>query len=35
MAYEKFVERSAPDDKDLPAARAYVEKHRQPVQGSH
>ena len=28
LAYEKFVERAAPDDTDLPAARAYVEQHR-------
>jgi hypothetical protein len=28
IAYEKFVERAEPDDKDLPAARAYVEKNR-------
>jgi len=28
LAYEKFVERAAPDDTDLPAARQYVEQHR-------
>jgi hypothetical protein len=28
LAYEKFVERAAPDDADLPAARQYVEQHR-------
>ena len=29
LAYEKFVERAEPDDKDVPAARQYVELHRQ------
>ena len=28
LAYEKFVERAAPDDVDLPAARGYLEQHR-------
>jgi hypothetical protein len=28
IAFEKFVERAAPDDPDLPKARAYVEAHR-------
>jgi hypothetical protein len=28
LAYEKFVERAEPDDKDVPAARQYVEQHR-------
>jgi hypothetical protein len=28
LAYEKFVERAEPDDKDLPAARQYIEQHR-------
>jgi hypothetical protein len=28
LAFEKFVERAAPDDTDLPAARVYVEQHR-------
>jgi hypothetical protein len=32
LAYETFVERADPDDKDVPAARQYVEQHR-PAQG--
>jgi hypothetical protein len=28
IAYEKYVERAAPDDADLPAARKYVADHR-------
>jgi hypothetical protein len=28
LAFEKFVERADPDDKDVPAARQYVEQHR-------
>jgi hypothetical protein len=28
LAFEKFVERAAPDDTDLPAARVYVQQHR-------
>ena len=28
LAYEKFVERAAPDDADLPAVRGYLEQHR-------
>jgi hypothetical protein len=28
IAYEKFVERAPPDDKDAPAAREYVKAHR-------
>jgi hypothetical protein len=28
LTFEKFVERAAPDDTDLPAARMYVEQHR-------
>jgi hypothetical protein len=28
VAFEKFVERAEPDDKDLAAARRYVEQHR-------
>ena len=34
LAYEKFVERAAPDDTDLPAARQYVEQHR-PATKAH
>jgi len=30
LAYEKFVERAAPDDNDLPAVRQYLEHHRRP-----
>jgi hypothetical protein len=30
IAFEKFVERADASDKDLPAARRYVEQHRQP-----
>ena len=29
LAYEKFVAGADPDDKDVPAARQYVEQHRQ------
>ncbi|MBN2577014.1 MAG: DUF2723 domain-containing protein [Deltaproteobacteria bacterium] len=28
IAYEKFVERAPPDDKDVPTAREYVKAHR-------
>jgi hypothetical protein len=28
LAFEKFVERAAPDDADVPAARNYLEQHR-------
>ena len=30
MAYEKFIERADPEDKDLAAARGFVAQHRRP-----